>query len=112
MNKRTRWIAIALTAGPLSACAGTSKGGATDFTVRTTPAGATVETTRGYRCTSPCRVPLGPYAFAATVSLLGYKPVQIPVAAGENPGSIDINLLPQDPGAAAPVPVGGKSPPQ
>ena len=107
--KPARWTAVVL-ACLLSACASTPRARTTAavpaFTIRTTPPGASVETTQGYRCTTPCQVALGPQAFAVTVSALGYKPVQIPVAAGQDPGTVTITMVPQDPGAAAPVPVG------
>ena len=103
-----RRVAAATTICLLAACASVPDRRAAAFTIRTTPAGASVETTRGFRCTTPCDVPLGPLAFVTTVTMLGYKPVQIPVAAGQDPGTVDIKLVPQDPGAGAPNPVGGK----
>lgn len=114
MNICLRLIAVAVAACSLSACASVPESRSTPtsrnaiFTIRTTPAGASVETTQGYRCTTPCDVPLGARAFVATVTLLGYKPVQLPMAAAQDPGPIDVKLLPQDPGAGAPNPIGGK----
>ncbi len=114
MNIHPRLTAVALAACSLSACASVPESrsapasGNAAFTIRTTPAGASVETSQGYRCTTPCDVPLGARAFVATVTLLGYKPVQLPVTAAQNPGPIDVKLLPQDPGAGAPNPIGGK----
>lgn len=80
----------------------------TDFTLTTTPAGASVETSYGYHCTTPCRLPLGQAAYAATVTMLGYKPVQVPVVAGRDPGPLSVTLQPQDPGGAAPTPAGAR----
>ena len=108
MTTRPAWIIVGAAAGLLAGCATGPRRPATAFIVQTTPAGASLETTRGFRCTTPCQAPLGPYGFVATVTLLGYKPVQIPVAAGQNPGTITVKLMPQDPGAGAPNPVGAR----
>lgn len=110
MNVHIGRIGVALAALAISGCATAPKGRAVAFTVQTKPAGALVETTQGFRCTTPCQVPLGSSGFVATVTLLGYKPVQVPVATGYDPGPVTIEMQPQDPGAGAPNPVTGKSP--
>ncbi len=83
---------------------------ATPFAIRTAPAGAAVETSQGFRCNTPCQIPLSSTSFVATVTMLGYKPVQVPVTAGQSPGTLDIRLVPQDPGAGAPNPVSSGKP--
>jgi hypothetical protein len=69
-------VAAAVTlAGGLCACATVTRGTSTDFKVATTPPGAQVMTSTGFRCgPTPCELKLPRKTpFDATVSLEGYE---------------------------------------
>lgn len=70
--------ASALAAATLSsgACATITRGSDTKFEVRTSPSGAEVQTSHGYKCTTPCSVKMPRKSeFQAKIIKPGYKTV-------------------------------------
>lgn len=68
----------ALAAATLSsgACATITRGSDTKFEVRTSPSGAEVQTSHGYKCTTPCSVKMPRKSeFQAKIIKPGYKTV-------------------------------------
>ena len=71
-------VAAALAAATLSsgACATITRGSDTKFEVRTSPSGAEVQTSHGYKCTTPCSVKMPRKSeFQAKIIKPGYKTV-------------------------------------
>jgi hypothetical protein len=74
-------IALAAAAMTLPACATVTRGTSQNFTVESTPPGASVSTSNGFQCdATPCtfRMPRKP-GFVATVSLNGYVTQEITI---------------------------------
>lgn len=83
-----RLLMLAGAAVSLSACATITRGSSQQFTVESTPPGASVSTSNGFQCeATPCtfRMPRKD-AFRATISLLGYVPQEREVSSGMSGG--------------------------
>lgn len=75
-----RLATLVLATSTMAACATVTRGTKTTFEVRTSPAGASVQTSTGYSCTSPCKMKMPRKdAFQAKVSKPGYKTVNATV---------------------------------
>ncbi len=76
MNSTFGKIASAAAVAALvSGCATITRGTRQDYTFLSTPAGATVNTTTGVECVTPCAVKLKrKHGFTATFTMAGYEP--------------------------------------
>jgi hypothetical protein len=84
MKSIIRTAALVAGCASLSACATVTRGPHTNWEVKTSPPGASVQTSNGKSCAStPCTIRTSRRAhFTATISKPGYKPVNVEVTHG------------------------------
>ena len=74
MNTIGRAVSALALCACLGACATVTRGTTTKFKVESTPSGASMKTTTGFACTTPCTLKLPrKEAFDATVSKSGFR---------------------------------------
>lgn len=83
-----KYVVLAALAVALSGCATITRGTKTDFTIESTPSGASVTTSNGFSCdATPCtlRVPRKD-GFGVEIALDGYETARVQVTSGMSGG--------------------------
>lgn len=93
----TRLIAAACAAASLSACATVTRGTNDHFHVESTPPSATVTTSHGFTCTTPCTMELPRKSeFNVKIKLAGYKDFEMQIVnsmSGQGAAGLAGNVL-------------------